>query len=62
MGSILTVIIDNKSESNEKKMENFIHSNEALLQQTPLFQKIRKTTTQRQNKYKTGATLGALLL
>ena len=62
MGSMLTVITYNKSEQNEKKMENFIHSNGALLQQTPLFQKIRKTTTQHQNEYKTGATLGGLLL
>ena len=55
-------IIDNKSEWNKKQMENFIHSNGALLQQTTMFQKIRKTTTQHHSKYKTGATLGGLLL
>ena len=56
------MITDNKSEWNKKKMENFIHSNGALLQQITLFQKIRKITTQHHSKYKTGAALGGLLL
>ena len=43
-------------------MENFIQSNGALLQQTTLFQKIRKTITQHHSKYKTEAALGGLLL
>ena len=56
------MITDNKTEWNKKKMENFIHSNGALLQQTTLFQKKRKTTTQHHSKYKTEAALGNLLL
>ena len=56
------MITDNKSKWNKKKTKNFINSNGALLQQTTLFQKIRKTTTQHHSKYKTGATLGGLLL
>ena len=51
-------------------MENFIHSNEVLLQQTTLSQKIKKNkiiiiiiiTTQHHSKYKARAALGGLLL
>ena len=39
------VIIDNKSERNENKRENFIYTDRALLQQITLFEEKKKKKT-----------------
>ena len=59
---MLTVIRNNKKRVKQKENGKFHSFNRVSLQQTPTFQKIRKTTTLHRNKNKTKATLGGLPL